>query len=235
MPALKYVVSTEYNTAASIMRLHNHINELSAELKEHKKEYTEKVDILKKDAERLFSQKMGPIGEGSAPKVYGNFYYVSEEGSVGVNYRMKPGGLTLREIAGLPANDVLKTAAGDYYNKLFSEEVVLDETREDLVETFKRSPELVDMRLRPSRLPEEVIQKLLEEYPDAFDPQVKDVAAYLKAVPDANKVTEVSLKKGFISNVAALPEDVSIRMGDFIRKVLLEHTTQAVKCNITVD
>ena len=220
----------------SIVRLHSEINQLNVELKAKKAEFADETEALKASSFEDFRDDLGIKGDDDLPEIYGNHEFLTEDHLITVNYKMKTGGVTLKNIAGRPADEVLKSLVDPKdYKKHFKEQHSLMEDDAKLEEVADYRPDLVKRRLNVRALPDEAMDELYEKYPDAFTPYVPDEDAYIAEIEDANVETSVVTATGFISKIAALGDDTKYKLRNFIRKVLLENTTAAVKCGNRAD
>jgi len=223
-----------------IVILHTRINNLATEQKKLKEEFTSETSKLKEDSKAIFDLDLGHIGDDGAPEIYGNHEYPVEDHLVTVNMKMQQGGLTFTQIGGKPAKDVLTGMMGEKdFKKLFKETPILKESPEKLREVHKSHPDLISRRLNISAIDPAILEGMLDKLeaavPEAVIHTVKDEAAYIETIEDAEFETEVSTATGFIDKCASLPDDTKTELRDFIRKVLGSCVTMAVKCGNKAD
>lgn len=215
--------------ATDILELTDKVNSLSSELKGVKGALDVKVEALTDGSLKTFYKDLGDLKSPVTPEIYGNHEYLSGARIVNVNFKMKSGGFTVREISGHKAYDLLpKVLGAEEYKKLFSESKVLEDTRDDLLGVRTSRPDLVGLRLKEN-LPEHEIEILFLKDPSLFEPYVKDKDRYIEEVAAAKVAVEVTTSNGFIGNVAKLSEDLKFKVRDLLRKIFAEAVTTAVQ------
>jgi hypothetical protein len=215
--------------ATEILELTDKVNTLSSELKGVKGDLEVKVEALTEESLKIFYRDLGDLKSPATPEIYGNHEYLSGARVVNVNFKMKPGGFTVREISGHKAYELLPKVLGDEeYKKLFTETKVLEDDRGDLLIASTYRPDLVGLRLK-GELPESEITALFSKYPDLFEPYVKDKDRYIAEVQKAKVAIEVTTSNGFIGNVAKLSDAIKFKVRDLLRKIFSEAVTTAVQ------
>jgi len=215
--------------ATEILELTDKVNSLSSELKTVKGDLEIKVEALTDVSLKTFYQDLGDLKSPVTPEVYGNHEYLSGARVVNVNFKMRAGGFTVREISGHKAYELLPKVLGDdEYKKLFKEMKVLEETRNMLIGVSTLRPDLVGLRLKGD-LPQKEIATLFQKYPDLFEPYVKDEDKYIEEVTEAKVAIEVTTSNGFIGSAAKLSDDIKFKVRDLLRKIFAEAVTTAVQ------
>lgn len=223
-------IESHVDLVTEILELTDKSNDLASELKTTNADLATKTKELGEVSTGIFFDDIGAIKGGKVPEVYGNHEYTSGSRLITVNFKMQPGGMTMREINGHRACDVLSGMLGKDYNKLFSETVVINDDADKLNEVAKTRPDLIDYKLNVSKLSDAALTQIRSKWPDAFTPSIKDEAMYVEEITGADVSIEVSTTTGFIASVGKLEEGVRFKLRDLFRKIFTDCVTTAVKC-----
>ena len=214
--------------AEDVLRGADTVSEISAQLKEAKAKLDKATKDLTAESVKIFETDMGQVAEDKTPDVFGNHEYIVGQRVVNVNFKMKSGGFSMREISGHKACDILPKVLGDEeYKKLFIETEIIEEDDAKLIDVQGHRPDLVGYRLI-GELPEDEIAVLAGKYPVLFKPYIKDKKKYIEEIQGAKVAIEVSTSTGFIGAVAKLPGTVLYKVRDLFRKIFKEAVTTAV-------
>ena len=206
--------------AENIKRRHTLITMVSELIDQEK-------DTIKGISTNMFFEDL----EKEIPEVYTAHDYHTEDGIVRTSFKIKSRPMV--EINGQPASKVIREIFQEHTEKLFKvqESFEADVEYDDMLDQYKKSPELFNISLKSDISPEDMM-KLAKSHPEFFEARITDIDKYAKAYPDSVKKSEaLSVKSGFLEAFDKVEGSIKMKAKKFVIGLLKPSLSTAVTCN----